>query len=301
MAEFRPTWPPESPHPGSPPPAPGRPGSGWALLWRFTLLFALGVFVLGWLLLRFETHQLYFPTPLRGESPEQWGLHPEEVPVTTGDGEKLNAWWLPSDRSGGPVLLFLHGNAGNREDRLPILKGLYPTGLSTLILDYRGYGGSSGTPTEDGLIQDGLAAYDWLAASQPGRPILLFGESLGGAVAAQVALRRTPAGLILASAFTSVPDLAERLYPVPGLRRIVRTQFNTLAALRRLQLPLLIIHGERDEIVPFDMGETLMRESASPSKTLYAVPNAHHNDAYFVAGEDYWRWVREFAMNAGKR
>jgi hypothetical protein len=285
-------------HASAPSPAnlpPARPRIAWALLWRFTLFLALGVFVLGWLLLRFETHELYFPTPLRGESPAQWGLHTEEIRLASEDGETLHAWWIPHERDEAPALLFLHGNAGNREDRLPMLKGLHEVGLATLILDYRGYGGSSGTPAEPGLIRDGLAAYDWLAARRPGKPVVLFGESLGGGVAAQVALRRPAAGLILASTFTSVPELAERLFPVPGLRHIVRTQFDTRAALRTLKLPLLIIHGQRDEIVPFDMGETLFREAESPDKTFHAVRDGHHNDAYFVAGEDYWKWVRDFS------
>jgi hypothetical protein len=252
------------------------------------------VFVLGWLMVRFEAHQLYFPTPLRGEPPAQWGLHAEDVRLTSSDGETLQAWWIPHTAE-SPALLFLHGNAGNREDRLPMLKGLHEAGLSTLILDYRGYGGSTGTPAEQGLIRDGLAAYDWLAAQRPGKPVLLFGESLGGGVAAQVALQRPAAGLILASTFTSVPELAERLFPVPGIRHIVRTQLDTRAALRTLKLPLLIIHGQRDEIVPFDMGETLFREAASADKTFHAVPDGHHNDSYFLAGEEYWKWIGEFA------
>jgi fermentation-respiration switch protein FrsA (DUF1100 family) len=280
--------------PGGAPRAPGRRSLG-SRSWRIALALILGGLVLGWLMARFETRQLYFPTPWRGDDPGRWGLPFEEVMLTSEDGETLRAWWIPQRREEAPALLFLHGNAGNREDRLHHLQGLWRAGLSVLIVDYRGYGGSSGTPSEQGLIRDGLAGYDWLAGRRAGRPIVLFGESLGGAVAAQVALRRPAAGLILLSTFTSVPDLAERLFPVPGLRRIVRTRFDTLAALRQLRMPLLIVHGRRDEIVPFDMGETLFREAASAEKFFRPVPDGHHNDTYFLAGGEYWRWVGEFA------
>jgi fermentation-respiration switch protein FrsA (DUF1100 family) len=216
------------------------------------------------------------------------------VRIAAEPGVTLRAWWLPQRDPGAPLLLFLHGNAGNREDRLHNLQGLWRSGIAVLIIDYRGYGGSTGAPSEPGLIQDGLAAYDWLAARAPSRPIALFGRSLGAAVAAQVASRRPAAGLILESAFTSAPDMAERIFPVPGIRRLVRSRYDTLSAVRALTTPLLVIHGARDELVPFEMGRALFEASPSPRKTFRPVRDAHHNDTYILAGNEYWRWIREF-------
>ena len=150
--------------------------------------------MIGWLLARFETHQLYYPTPLRGETPAGLGIPFEEARIATEDGETIHAWWQPGKHPDAPVILFLHGNAGNREDRLHNLYGLWQAGLAVLIVDYRGYGGSSGAPYEEGLYRDGVAAFDWLRAKVGPRPITLFGRSLGSAVAAQVALHRPAAG-----------------------------------------------------------------------------------------------------------
>ena len=249
--------------------------------------------MLSWLLARLETYQLYYPTPLRGETPDRWGLPYEDVRIDSGSAV-LQAWWVPRPEPEAPLLLFLHGNAGNREDRLHNVQGLWRAGSSVLIVDYRGYGGSTGAPSEQGLLADGLASFDWLAARHPGRPIAIFGRSLGAAVAAHVAANRPAAGLILESAFTSAPDLAERLYPVPGLRHLVRSRYDTLSSLRTLKIPLLLIHGTRDELVPFDMGRTLFEASPSPDKAFHAVKDGRHNDTYLLAGEEYWRWIKDF-------
>jgi len=250
--------------------------------------------VLSWIVARFETQQLYYPTPLRGETPAQWGLPFEDVRIETDDGVTLQAWWIARSEPEAPLLLFLHGNAGNREDRLHNLRGLWRAGISVLIVDYRGYGGSGGTPTEDGLYRDGRAAFDWLAERNPGRLPALFGRSLGAAVAARVAGERPVSALILESPFTSAPDMAERIFPVPGIRRFVRSRFDTRAAVRKIAPPLLVIHGTDDEIVPFDMGRAVFDAAASADKTLHAVPGGHHNDTYLVAGDAYWGWVRSF-------
>ena len=276
--------------------APGTGGKsgirGWP--WRAAAFIIVGALVIGWLLARFETHQLYYPTPVRGETPAGLGIPFNDVRIATEDGETIHAWWLPGNHLDAPVILFLHGNAGNREDRLHNLHGLWQAGMAVLIIDYRGYGGSSGAPYEEGLYRDGVAAFDWLRAKAGPRPITLFGRSLGSAVAAQVALRRPAAGLILESAFTSAPEVARHIYPIPGIGRLVRSRFDTLAAVKQLSLPLLIIHGTADTLIPFSMGEALYDAAASPQKTFRPVPGGGHNDTYLLAAEDYYLWWGEF-------
>lgn len=260
------------------------------------VLAVLFVLAMRWL----EPRMIYFPGPPPAHSPADAGLRFEEVNFSTRDGQTLMGWWLPARDSDAPVLLYFHGNAGTREDRLEILQGMVNAGFSVFIFDYRGYGGSSGRPSEAGLILDGEAAFDWLDRRTRGGPVFLLGHSLGGAVAAQTALTRNSAGLILESAFTSVPEMARRTLPFPQalLRILVKTQFNNRAALRRYQGPLLILHGDMDEVVPFWMGGALFEEATTAEKRFQAVAGGHHNDIVLAAGADYWRWLREFAARA---
>ena len=259
----------------------------------------LGTLLIGWLVSRLEQSMTYHPTPLAGISPDRLGLPYRDLRLKTEDGETLQGWWMPRPEPDAPVLLFFHGNAGNREDRLHNLAGLWQAGISVLIFDYRGYGGSTGSPSEPGLVADGLAAFDWLADQVAPAPVVLFGRSLGGAVAAAVAGRRPAKGLILESTFTSARDMAGRVLPLPGVHLIVRARYDALAAVRDLRLPLLVIHGTADEIVPFAMGRRIFESAASPAKQFRQVPGGRHNDTYLVAGDAYYGWLRELLAEAG--
>lgn len=254
----------------------------------------LGTLLVGWLISRLEQSMTYHPTPLVGTTPQELGLPYQDVRFTTGDGETLQGWWIPRPEPGAPVLLFFHGNAGNREGRLHNLAGLWQAGISVLIFDYRGYGGSTGTPSEAGLVADGLAAYDWLNAKVGSRPVTLFGRSLGGAVAAAVALQRPARGLILESTFTSAREMAGRMLPLPGVHLILRARYDSLAAVEALRMPLLVIHGTADELVPFTMGRRIFEAAAPLEKQFREVPGGRHNDTYLVAGEAYYGWLRDF-------
>lgn len=259
------------------------------------IILVIVVLLLGWALLRLEHALIYHPTPLTGATPAAWGVPYEAVHIPSGDGVRLEAWWCPRPEPDAPLLLFFHGNAGNREDRLHNLTGLWQAGLAVLIFDYRGYGGSTGSPSEQGLLADGLAAFDWLRERTGGRPVVLFGRSLGGAVAAAVALQRPAAGLVLESTFTSAREMARRVLPLPGIQHAVRARYDALAAVRTLRMPLLVIHGAADELVPFEMGRRLFEAAASPRKQFRAVTGGHHNDTYVAAGPDYFSWIFEFA------
>ncbi|MDH4247650.1 MAG: lysophospholipase [Deltaproteobacteria bacterium] len=263
------------------------------LLGLISLLLLAGT-GLALLIRALEPRLLFHPDPAETPTPAQAGLPYEEVRLPTPDGEVLRGWWIPRPEPEAPLLLFFHGNAGSRAHRVPNLELLWRAGISVFIFDYRGYGGSSGHPNETGVITDGLAAHDWLTARLPGRPVVLFGRSLGGAIAAQVALRRPVSGLILESTFTSVSAMARTVSPLPGLHRLLRTRLDTLAAVRSLTLPLLVIHGKADELVPYAMGEALFSASASPLKTLHSVPGGTHNDTYLQAGSAYSQWIGAF-------
>lgn len=257
------------------------------------------VVALRWL----EPYLIYFPTGAVQHTPAVLGLEFQAVEIATADGETLQAWWLPAPEAPAqmPALLFFHGNAGSREHRLDNLRGLHRAGIPVLIFDYRGYGGSTGKPGEAGLYRDGAAAHAWLRGEAGGRPIAFFGRSLGAAVAAQVALQAgadaRPAGLILESPFTSARDMASRVLPLPGVRHLAQARFEVEGAVRELRMPLLVIHGERDEIVPFHMGRAVYEAGAAPRKTFHAVPGGHHNDTYLVAGRAYWDWLRDFLLS----
>jgi hypothetical protein len=276
------------------PTAPVRP-----VLWSLLVVLLAGLLLL-LLLMLLEPALIYHPTPAGGATPAQWGLPYRAVAIPTADGQTLQAWWLPREEPEAPLLLFFHGNAGNREDRLHNLAGLWRAGIAVLIFDYRGYGGSSGRPSERGLLLDGEAAFDWLRGETGGRPIFFFGRSLGGAVAARVALRRPAAGLILESTFTSVPAMARVAFPLPGIQRLVRTRLDALGAVKTLRVPLLIIHGTADELVPIAMGRRLYEAAPGPDKTFRAVPGGRHNDTYVLAGAAYTGWLRRFMSDPNR-
>ena len=235
---------------------------------------------------------LYFPVRRLEASPADYGLRSEELRLTASDGVRLHGWWI---RGGGErVVLLFHGNAGNVSHRLDRAK-LFAARLKVdlWLVDYRGYGLSDGKPTEAGLYRDGFAIYD--AARERGFPperIVLLGESLGCAVAVEVALARPCSGLVLETPFLSVPALARRHYPfVPGL--LIRARYDAGSRVGRVAAPKLIVAAERDEIAPVSHARRLF-DLARPPKELFVVPGAGHNDAYATGGEKYLEVWRRF-------
>jgi fermentation-respiration switch protein FrsA (DUF1100 family) len=239
---------------------------------------------------------LYFPLRTLEGSPREAGLDFEELQLRTSDGERLHGWWIRARRR--PALahvLFFHGNGGNISQRLGTAKLLVDAGFDLLLFDYRGYGLSAGTPSEKGTYRDARAARGALLARDDADParIIYLGESLGGAVAAELALEHPPLGLVLQSTFTSVRDMARLHYPfIPGFA--VPNAYPTLDRIRRLRSPLLVIHGELDDIVPVSHGRALF-EAANEPKTLRVVRGAGHNDLVEVAGTGYGSAVANWA------
>jgi hypothetical protein len=200
----------------------------------------------------------------------------EERWILTEDGQRLHAWYAPA-RGAGPVLLWSHGNAGNIDSRRQLLLALAARGLGVLAYDYRGYGRSDGSPTERGVYLDASAAFDGEVAfgTDPGS-IVCFGESLGGAVSIEVATRRRCGAVIAVSTFTRLADVARRHYGPLG--SLAGDRFDSLARLPRVSAPVLVAHGDRDEIVPFELGERLFVAAPAP-KRFFRIAGADHNEA----------------------
>jgi fermentation-respiration switch protein FrsA (DUF1100 family) len=262
----------------------------WKPLLSFALSLALvwvGVIVL---LSVMERRFLYFPIRHLDAEPADYGLRSEALDLTTSDGVRLHGWWIRG--KGDRVLLLFHGNGGNVSHRLERAKLFVDElGVDLFLVDYRGYGLSKGTPSERGLYRDGLAIYD--AARERGFPserIVLHGESLGCAVALEVALARPAGGVALETPFLSVPALARKHYPfVPAF--VIRSRFDAASKIDRVTVPKLFLVAERDEIVPAEQGRALF-ELARPPKELFVIPGAGHNDTYVVGGRPYldaWR------------
>ena len=222
------------------------------------------------------------------------GLPLEDVWFEAADGTRLFGWYVQAAGSPG-VLLWCHGNAGNIIHRLENLASLYRIGLSVFLFDYRGYGRSHGSPSEPGLYQDALAAYEYLTKirEMPPERIVLFGRSLGAAVAGLVASQRPAAGLILESSFPSVEALARFHYGGLPAHWLVSAKFNLADRLREIHRPVLVIHGDRDRTVPLQMGQAVF-DAAHPPKDWYVVHGADHNDLIYIGRSPYFERVRQF-------
>lgn len=236
---------------------------------------------------------IYYPDPTWIATPDQLGLEAEQVQLTPEPGVQLHAWFFPHP---APLatLLFCHGNAGNVSHRLENVSHLTRTGFQVLLFDYRGYGHSTGQPSEEGLYQDGVTAWEHLVARSDtaGAPRLIFGRSLGGAVAVELATRVKADGLILESTFTSIRTLARLVFPLPLPELPVK--YDSLAKIEGISMPLLAIHGERDELIPMSDGRALF-EAAPQPKAWYAIPGAGHNDTYWTGGQAYFQRLAAFA------
>jgi len=258
-----------------------------ALLLLFVLLVAM-------LVLR-QDRLIFFPTRPLAASPESFGLDAAELSVVTEDQVRLHGWWIRGARR--RALLYLHGNAGNAADRLGRAKALHDRfGLDVFLVDWRGYGKSEGSPSEEGLQRDGRAVYR--TAIEAGfRPeqIVPFGESLGCAVAIDLAAKWACGGVVLETPFLSVKALARVHYPWVPLF-LVRNRWDNAARIADIPVPKLFIVAENDEVAPAAQGRRLF-EAARGARELLVVPGAHHNDVWMVGGDAYWGAWEKF-LNA---
>ena len=237
---------------------------------------------------------IYFPF---GGEPEADGIG-MHAPVSfpTADGLQLNAWWFAAATSPprATVLVF-NGNAGNRAHRVPLAEALRRGGLQVLLVDYRGFGGNPGSPSERGLAADSRAAYAYVSR----RPdvdrarLVYFGESLGSAVAVELASEHPPAAIVLRSPFTSMADIGAHHYPFLPVRLLIRDRFPSIDRIVRIGAPLLVIAGDSDRVVPFEYSRRLYDAAASP-KQLEVIRGADHNDYELLAGTEMLEAVLAF-------
>ncbi|MEW6110383.1 MAG: alpha/beta hydrolase [Nitrospirota bacterium] len=229
---------------------------------------------------------VYYPDRNLDCSPEDIGLEFEEIIIRTRDGVSISAWYIPAGSERGTVL-FCHGNAGNISHRLDSIRIFHDLNLSVLIFDYRGYGKSGGSPTEMGTYLDAEAAWEFLVNVKCVRPenVILFGRSLGGAVAAETALRRRAGAIIIESGFTSIPDLGKRFYPYFPVRLLSHYHYSTIDRIDKIRIPKLLIHSPDDEIIPFEHGSALFEKAEEPKEFLRI--RGGHNDGFLISGKTY--------------
>jgi fermentation-respiration switch protein FrsA (DUF1100 family) len=222
----------------------------------------------------FQRSLMYLPDTSR-TTPAAAGLpQVEEVVLESSDGERLIAWHVPP-RGDRPVLIYFHGNGGALNLRASRFSWATADGNGLVALSYRGYGGSSGRPSEEGLIRDGRAAYDFAVARYPAPRLVLWGESLGAAVAIALAAEREVGGLILDAPFTSAADIGAAVYPFMPVRWLIKDPFYSDRRIARVRAPLLVLHGERDRVVPIAYGERLFRLANEPKRLVRFADGGH--------------------------
>lgn len=226
-------------------------------------------------------------------TPPDIGLDYDDVRFEAADGVRLHGWFIPVGGD-NPVLLFMHGNAGNISHRLDSIALFHDLGLSVFIFDYRGYGRSAGRPSEDGAYLDAEAAWRYLTRERgvAADRIVLFGRSLGAAVASHLATMTAPAALVVESAFTSVPDIAAEHYRFLPVRTLARIRFDTRAYLQAVSRPVLVIHSADDEIIPFHHGQALYEAVRGPKAFIEL--RGGHNDGFFVSRGLYMQGLQQF-------
>ena len=257
------------------------------------LIIAVGLYaILAVLAMFFEEKFIFFPDTYPTGN---WTLPSgaEDVFITTSDKVELHAWWIPNEKA-SHTFLWLHGNAGNITHRKYILEHLKTLGINILMLDYRGYGRSEGIPSEKGLYTDAEAAHDFLVNTKniSPRSIIVFAQSLGTPVGAELMLRRECGGAILEAPFTSAKEMAMKIIPIP-LGWAIKSEFDTLSKIKKINKPILIVHGTADSVVPFEHGKRVF-ESANAPKTFIELPNIGHNDQWENANKKYLESIITF-------
>jgi len=261
------------------------------------VLIATGIYLLLAVLLYLLQDRMVFLANMPGRAltatPLDAGFSFEEVSITTRDELQLHGWFVPAEQSTATVL-FLHGNAGNISHRLDSIAIFHELGLDTLIIDYRGYGRSEGKPGEAGTYLDAQAAWDYLVSQRGIAPerIVIFGRSLGGAVAAWLAVENTAAAVIIESCFSSALDMARRLYPFMPTRLITRLKYPVSDFVAQLKSPLLVIHSRDDEIIPFTMAQAIFAAATEP-KTMLEI-SGDHNNGFLMGRDRYMAGLRDF-------
>lgn len=228
------------------------------------------------------------------------GSRIEDVFFTASDGTHLHGWYISAATENGPVVLNMHGNSGNVTNHRHWIQAFAERGVSTFIFDYRGYGKSDGTPVEEGVYADATGAYDYLVKQRKIDPkrIYLFGHSLGGAIAIDLASRKSSAGLIVESSFTSAPAVAAGIVPVYPFGWFIHSRFVSVGKIPNIHVPILIIHGDNDALIPIRHGKELYAAAHEP-KQFYQVPGGAHGNLEMTGGAVYYNTIMSFITEHG--
>ena len=259
-------------------------------MWKLAVILVLVYAALAGCVYLAQERLIYFPQATReyATTPAAHGLAYEDVAIRTEDRETLHAWWVPAANARGTVLHF-HGNAGNISHRIDYARMFRGLGYNTLLVDYRGYGRSTGSPSEAGTYEDAAASRRWLIETRglSDRDIVVFGESLGGAVACWITAKHAPRALILASTFTSVPDIASEVYGFLPVRLMSRFKYDTRECVGAVNAPVLVVHSRADDIIPYAHGERIYAAAREP-KTFLEISGGHNSGFVFMRAE----WVK---------
>jgi fermentation-respiration switch protein FrsA (DUF1100 family) len=243
-------------------------------------------------------HQfIFFPKSSLEADPSSQGLAFEDAHFAASDGVQLHGWFVPG--KGDVTWLWFHGNAGNISHRIDNLRLVHDQlGVNVFLFDYRGYGQSQGTPSEQGTYLDANAALAYVKTRGGVAPdrIVYFGRSLGSAIAVDLATRDAPYALILESPLPSIRYMARHAYPFLPVGPLLRTKYDTLAIISLVNAPLLVLHGDRDDIIPIDGGREVFEAAGGP-KSFHTIEGAGHNDTYLVGGQPYWDALKRFMEN----
>ena len=269
---------------------------------RKRLMIYLFILVGAWVLLAVwvrwnEPRMVYYPERSIEVTPQQLGLRYDDVTLVTKDNVRINGWFIPAVTSKG-VILFFHGNAGNISHRFEKIGVFHDLGMDVFIIDYRGYGRSEGQPNEPGTYRDADAAYEYLTRQRGTAPsqIVVYGESLGSAVAIDLASRLPAGGLVIEEAFTSIVDVGRKMFPYLPVRLMVRNKYDSLAKIGRIHTPLLIFHSRDDEFFPMRHAERLLAAAPEPKQLVQL--RGGHNDAFLVSAETYRQALQKFLAGA---
>ncbi len=287
----------------------GKKATFWRLLIAaLVLLIAIYASTSAYIWAR-QAHFIFRPERIISKTPAEYQLPFEDVYVDMNDGngknERIHTWWIPAENPADRYLIYLHGSALNIGANITHARRFHRMGFSVFLISYRGYGKSDGTfPTEAQIYADAQAAWTYLVKQKGIDPkaIFMYGHSLGGAVAIQLAIDNPAAGgLIVEAAFTSIADMARLIpkYRIFPLELIVNERFDSLEKVSRLQVPVLYIHGTDDKLVPPEMSRELYKRTAS-SKQLKLIPGGGHNNSAVVGGDEYLQAVKNFIDFARK-
>lgn len=261
----------------------------------------LFIIITTWVLLSvfiyfYQDNLIFFPNNKVDATPELIALDYEDITLKTHDGVDINAWWIPNTNSRATLLL-MHGNAGNLSHRLDTIRIFHELGLSVFIIDYRGYGNSSGKPSERGTEIDAETAWQYLTDKKniEADKIIIFGRSLGGAIAIGLAEKYNAAALIVESSFSSIADIGKHYYPYLPTALIARTKYPSKNRIKNIQTPTLFIHSQDDEIIPYSHGQVLFAAANEPK--LFLEITGGHNDGFIISAEKYSNGIDAFISN----